>query len=237
MITHSVSERPPDMKRIFTRRLMQIAFSFGIQFALLFAAAGTLKWWQAWVYAGLNVSGVIVNSVILLRVNPVVIASRARTEGVKDWDKIVGTILSVIMLALPALAGLDKRFGWTGELPLWVLGMGVVSYLISHAILLSAMAVNPFFSGVVRIQPNDDHTTISTGPYRFVRHPGYVGMFFNALSTVFLLGSLWAIIPGGLAWALLVVRTALEDRTLIDELPGYKEYARQTRYRLIPGIW
>ena len=99
------------------------------------------------------------------------------------------------------------------------------------------MAANAFFSMVVRIQEDRGHAVATGGPYRYVRHPGYVGMMLSLLGTPLLLGSLWALVPAGLATCLYVVRTALEDRTLQEELEGYKDYAGQVRRRLLPGVW
>ncbi|MGZ9223107.1 MAG: methyltransferase family protein, partial [Anaerolineales bacterium] len=100
-----------------------------------------------------------------------------------------------------------------------------------------AMVENRFFSGVVRIQKDRGHHVISSGPYRFVRHPGYAGALWTYVFLPMLLDSIWALIPAFLVIGVLVLRTALEDKTLQEELPGYKEFARKTRYRLIPGIW
>jgi protein-S-isoprenylcysteine O-methyltransferase Ste14 len=99
------------------------------------------------------------------------------------------------------------------------------------------MATNRFYSRYVRIQTERGHTVVMTGPYRFVRHPGYVGIIVFMLASGLALGSLWALIPAGILVVILVVRTGLEDRTLQAELPGYKEYARHVRYRLVPGVW
>lgn len=99
------------------------------------------------------------------------------------------------------------------------------------------MTANTYFSTAVRIQSDRGQTVCSTGPYRFVRHPGYVGFVLQSISVPFLLGSLWALIPGIVATVLMIIRTSLEDRTLQAELPGYQDYVHKVRYRLVPGIW
>jgi len=99
------------------------------------------------------------------------------------------------------------------------------------------MLANRFFSGVVRIQNERGHSVVSDGPYRWVRHPGYAGGFIGDLALPLLLGSAWAFIPAALTAGAVVLRTALEDRTLQAELPGYREYAQRTRFRLLPGVW
>ena len=100
-----------------------------------------------------------------------------------------------------------------------------------------AMIVNAYFSTVVRIQRERGHTVCRTGPYRFVRHPGYVGFMLQSLGIPLLLGSWWALLPGFAAIAVMIIRTAFEDRMLQAELPGYQEYVRDVHYRLLPGIW
>ena len=100
-----------------------------------------------------------------------------------------------------------------------------------------AMLANPFFEKTVRIQEERGHHVATGGPYRFVRHPGYVAFILMGFALPLGVGSAWALVPAGLNAALIVARTALEDRTLRRELPGYAEYAQRTRYRLLPGVW
>jgi len=109
--------------------------------------------------------------------------------------------------------------------------------VLGYALFLWAMASNAFFAEGVRIQEERGHTVATGGPYRFVRHPGYVGSILATVATPCLLGSPWALIPAIVSGALYVVRTNLEDKTLRQELPGYEQYARQTRHRLLPGVW
>jgi protein-S-isoprenylcysteine O-methyltransferase Ste14 len=135
------------------------------------------------------------------------------------------------------VAGLDRRWGWRPEVPwVWAL-IGAALLVLASAFAAYAMLTNRFFSAVVRIQRERGHTVVTAGPYRWVRHPGYAGGVACHLAMPILLGSLWALIPGVLTAGLTVLRTALEDRTLRAELPGYSEYARRTRYRLLPGVW
>ena len=135
------------------------------------------------------------------------------------------------------VAGLDKRFGWSPEIPLGIQIAALALVILGYLLSIWAMVVNRFFSAVVRIQTERGHTVITTGPYSYVRHPGYDGGIVCNLAGAIALSSLWALIPGALVVLLTVVRTALEDRTLQEELVGYKEYAKRVRYRLLPGIW
>jgi protein-S-isoprenylcysteine O-methyltransferase Ste14 len=115
--------------------------------------------------------------------------------------------------------------------------IALVVLVLGYALVSWAMASNRFFSGMLRIQTDGGHTVETKGPYQFVRHPGYTGMTTFTLATPVLLGSWWALIPALVNLGLFVLRTALEDRTLQSELPGYEEYARQVRYRLLPKVW
>jgi protein-S-isoprenylcysteine O-methyltransferase Ste14 len=135
------------------------------------------------------------------------------------------------------VAGLDTRNGWSPSLALIFQFAALTAAAGGNLISIWATSVNKFYSRFVRIQKERGHFAISDGPYRFIRHPGYLGQVIFSLASGLALGSLWALIPGGLFAVLLVLRTALEDRTLQEELQGYKAYTRRVRYRLIPYIW
>ena len=139
--------------------------------------------------------------------------------------------------ALHILAGLDQRYGWTGAFHPAAQIFALIVCASGYALVVWATASNAFFSQIVRIQSDRGQTVATHGPYRFVRHPGYVGMILFELAISTLLASWWAVMAGGFCAFLLILRTALEDRTLRSELAGYADYARQVRYRLLPGIW
>jgi len=146
-------------------------------------------------------------------------------------------LYTLTMFVLCIVAGLDAvRFGWT-TMHVSVQVVGVVGLLLSMAVTYWAMLSNPFLSTAVRIQEERGHQVVSTGPYRWVRHPMYVGVILLWPSTALILGSWWAVIPGLIISMIIVVRTALEDRMLQAELPGYADYAKRVRQRLIPGVW
>jgi len=204
--------------------------------AFLFTAAGRLDWPMAWIYTGISIVDAIL---LLLVVSPDLMRERAHPKAdAKAWDRVLarltGPLGSTVILVV---AGLDKRFGWSAQVPLAVQFVGLAAFVFGIGLMTWAMAVNNYFSLVVRIQKDRGHTVVTGGPYRYVRHPGYVGGIIFQLGTPLLLGSLWTLIPTGLIALLLVVRTALEDRTLLNELEGYREYVQQTRYRLLPGVW
>ena len=115
--------------------------------------------------------------------------------------------------------------------------IGVILYILSYALVLWAMVVNKYFEGTVRIQEDRDHMVISTGPYKIMRHPGYVGMIIGAFSPALIVGSLFSLIPVVISIFAIIMRTHFEDKLLREKLEGYADYAKKTKYRLIPGIW
>ncbi len=170
-------------------------------------------------------------------VNPEVIEHRMfPRKGTETWDWVFFGVFNPLMIAIGVAAWYDLRSG-SAPLPLWVWPIGVVLFVLGGGLFLRAMAENPFFEKTVRFQSERGHHVIDTGPYRKVRHPGYVGMFAWILAVPLLLNSTWALLPTAVAIVSLVVRTALEDRTLQKKLPGYADYATRVRSRLIPGLW
>jgi protein-S-isoprenylcysteine O-methyltransferase Ste14 len=227
----------PAVRAGVTKRLRQIAVLLALYAALLFIPAGRLDWPWAWALLGLYLAAVALSAAVLLRRHPETIAARAEAAGQRGWDRVVGGAWALASLAGLVVAGLDARFGWTGPLPLgWHLA-GLAAYALGFALFGWAMVSNAFFTTVARIQTERGHRVCDTGPYRWVRHPGYVGAIVQALAAPLLLGSLWTFIPGALAALLMAARTALEDRMLRAELAGYAAYAERTRYRLLPGVW
>lgn len=204
---------------------------------LLFLPAGTLVWPMAWVYLGIFM---VVNLASAWVVDPELLLDERGIgkEGRKRWDVIlVGFYGIFTALISPLVAGFDRRYGWSPVVPLWLQIVTLVIYILAWALNIWAMACNKYFSKVLRIQTERGHTTVTSGPYRYVRHPGYVGAILFNLGTPIILGSLWTIIPAWIGALLILLRTGMEDRTLQAELEGYQEYAERVRYRLVPGVW
>ena len=202
--------------------------------------SGVWDWWEAWIYALLSIIGFVVSRVLAAQRHPDILVERARSmemEDAKPWDKTLAPLLAFGSLLILVVAGVDKILGWTNPFALNAKIVSVLVIILGYIVGSWALIENRFFSGVVRIQKDRDHRVVTTGPYRFIRHPGYAGALWTYLAMPILLDSIWAFIPAILLIGVLVLRTSLEDRTLQDELPGYKEYTRMTRYRLFPGIW
>lgn len=220
------------------RYLLREAGSLLSVAALLFASAGTLAWWGAWAMLAVTSAWMAGMVIIMQRLSPGLFAERLEVRpGARRWDVVYTSLHGLLQLATFTLAGLDRRFGWTMGLPVSAQALALAACAAGYALVLWAVAGNPFFSQVVRIQAERGHTVATQGPYRFIRHPGYLGGVATQIGVPVLLGS-WPALALGIVDALaLIVRTALEDRSLRAELAGYAGYAGRVRYRLIPGVW
>jgi len=207
--------------------------------AVLFVVAGTVAWPAAWAYLVTITAVMIVYGVVVVRLHPDLIEERRNPPaGAKSWDRPFVVIVGLVgPAAFLLLSGLDHRFRWSAPSPPWLQAAGVVGVAAGGMLANWAVAANRFFSSVVRIQRDRGHQVIDAGPYRYIRHPGYAGSMLNMVGVSFALGSRVALVVAVLLCLVLAVRTALEDRTLHDELDGYAEYARRVRFRLIPGLW
>jgi len=236
-----MTEQTAQSSKINQRMVVGVIFFLLYTPLVLFITSGQLDWWMAWVYSIVAVVLSLGSRVLMARRHPDLVAERAsfrKAEGIKEWDKkLVPLVAQVGPFLMLVVAGLDKRFGWSPFIPLWIslaaFGVAILGFTFSTWALME----NRYFSSVVRIQTDRGHTVCSSGPYQYVRHPGYAGGLIWYLMTPLILGSLWAYIPTVFVFALTVLRTSLEDKTLKAELPGYKAYTQRTRFRLVPGIW
>lgn len=208
---------------------------------VLLICGGDVGWWQGWLYSVLILAAGIGGRVWAERRHPGLMAERQNigsAKKAKSWDKLLAPLMALsIGLPMVIVAGLDHRYGWSPGFPQWLIVIGFMLILIGYAFAVWAFVENRFFSTMVRIQVDRGHVVCDSGPYRFVRHPGYAGNLLPLFGIVLALGSVWTLIPAVVATIITVVRTALEDRTLQEELPGYLDYARRVHYRLIPGIY
>ena len=227
------------MQKLSTFRLVFASIAgLVLMAAIVFWPAGRLDWPQGWLHFAIVFISLFVNFFYLQRVNPEVIVYRLHTgPGTKTWDKLWSVLFAPVFFAIYIIAGFDAvRYQWT-SMVVWLWPLGLLFWVCGFLLLARAMGVNPFFEKTVRIQHEREQRVIDSGPYAFIRHPGYLGFFGWCLSIPLLLGSWWAFVPAVLSMFGIAVRTALEDRTLQNELKGYREYAKRVRYRLIPGIW
>lgn len=214
---------------------------FGVLFiaALLGWTSGRWDWPAAWALVALYFTWVTATVLVLAPKSPELLAERAQRShaNTKSWDKVLLGLFGVETLARYVIAGLDERLHWSPDFSLMPRLAGAVLCALGFAMVLWSMAANQWFSHVVRLQNDRAQQVASGGPYALVRHPGYLGTFGFEVGSGLLLGSWPAVAFGLLGVALLTLRTALEDRALRAELPGYADYAQRVRYRLVPGVW
>ncbi len=234
-MTHRIKK--PKLEKEGKQRIVVVIVYMVMAWALLFLAAGTINWPAGWLFVALQGSVFLTLGLYAVRINPEVINERGRkSDKTKSWDKIFSVVYAPQIILMPLIAGLDHRFGWSNPVRIWQI-IGAVSLIPGFSLPYWAMMVNDFLTVTVRLQEERGHRPITHGPYRFVRHPMYVGAILGFIGIPLLLGTWWALIPAAIASLAMIVRTALEDKTLQAELPGYADYAQRTRYRLLPGIW
>lgn len=211
-----------------------------IQVGLLFISAGRMNIPQGWFYLVVSFIGMFGGIMLVYKANPELLNHRGQWEKKKDtkpWDKVLLIAFGIVgFYILPVVIGLDIRFQWS-YLGFYSTIAGVVLFLVGSVFINWAMIVNTHFETTVRIQNDRGHKVITAGPYKIVRHPGYVGAILWAVATPLIIGSVVGFIPAGIAGLVLIIRTWLEDKTLHSELNGYVEYAERIKYRLFPGIW
>jgi protein-S-isoprenylcysteine O-methyltransferase Ste14 len=228
-------------RRQLVRAVIGMAAYLLLAPVLMFLAAGTTRWPMAWLYVALMLAASVGSRLLVWRKSPETLRERAKMtsgENVQPWDRwmmpvvgLVGPVVSVVV------AGLDRRWGWSPAVPLgW---QWVAAVLVAAAIGLSvwAMVANAYFSAVARLQTDRGQRVVSGGPYAWVRHPSYAGSVLTSIAMPVMLGTLWAWLPQLLVGAVLVARTALEDRMLREGLDGYAAYAERVRWRLAPWVW
>jgi protein-S-isoprenylcysteine O-methyltransferase Ste14 len=229
----------PEVRRGVIAWFAKAVIGMPVIAVILFGAAGTVHWAWGWVFWVLGVLAVFAHGLSLARLNPALLAARSTrvSEQVAPrWDKVLVTLgAGILPYASWIVAALDFRFGWTQGMPLALRLAAVALWVLAWVWILWATVANRFFTTTVQIQPG--HQVASSGPYRYVRHPGYAGAIVYQLLSPIILGSWWALVPAVLVGVCFTLRTALEDRFLHEHLAGYRDYAARVRYRLIPGLW
>ncbi|MCX6008349.1 MAG: isoprenylcysteine carboxylmethyltransferase family protein [Chloroflexi bacterium] len=219
---------------------LQIAGMFLIFGLALFLPAGTIAWAAGWAFMIMFFSFTIAASIWLFKQNPDLLNERMTglsKSDEKSWDKVLMTVIAIVFFAWLIFMPLDAvRFGWS-QVPTWVQITGAVILLCSFCVFYLAYRTNPYLSPAVRIQKDRGQQVVSTGPYRYIRHPLYAGFTLFVPGVTLLLGSWYGLILGFVLVALTARRAVMEERALRDELKGYEEYMTKVKYRLIPFIW
>ncbi len=197
-------------------------------------------WWEAWVYAAIGILGFAASRALAARRHPDLLAERARGlrhDDAAPWDKRLAPLVGLGGALIPLVAGVEASIDSSPSFSPAVKLVALAALAAGYALASYALIENRFFSGMVRIQAERGHHVVSGGPYRWIRHPGYMGALVAYWATPFFLDSAWALVPALLLTIVLVIRTNLEDRTLQGQLAGYREYAERVHHRLIPLIW
>lgn len=229
----------PDKRKSVSTRVAQVVLTLIWAIGSQFLAAGTWNWTRGWICVSVWIVTMSLVTLFTQRYNPQLMKERAkwRRKDTKRFDQIFLTIYLPLVLIQPVVAGFDAvRYRWS-TIPFAYVYPGIILLLLASALIAWVLCTNPYAETSVRIQTDRGQEVITTGPYRFVRHPMYVGVILLYFATPMIWGSLWALAVAGVIAVLMVSRTALEDRTLRRELPGYEEYAVHTRYRLLPHLW
>jgi protein-S-isoprenylcysteine O-methyltransferase Ste14 len=224
-------------KKKYALLLIRSLFGVIILGLALFLPAGTIFWWEAWVYLIIFVIFFIFYFCYFYKIDPELLEKRFEIKLKKRWDKIIMVFLGLSFTALFILPGFDAvRFEWF-EIPIFIEIIGFIGMFLSLIIIFLVMRENTYLSRVIEIQKERGHKIITTGPYRIIRHPMYAGFSLYCLFHCLALGSLYSFIAAGFTLICLIIRTIFEDKMLHRQLEGYDEYAQKTKYKLIPGIW
>jgi len=231
------TEEAPSGQEGYGKIIVKSVFKVAVFLGLMFLAAGRLDYWQGWVFCGVMAVHLVVGLYLFSDMPDLVRERMNPGPGMKGYDKVFWVFFGVFSLAMIFSGPLDAgRLQWS-RVPVYLYGLGYLVYAVSIGFSFWAMRTNRFFSSVVRIQKDRGQVVIDSGPYAWVRHPGYVAGMLTFLSLPVVLGSLAGLVPAGMCCLLLLIRTALEDRTLHEELEGYREYAEKVKFRLVPGVW
>jgi protein-S-isoprenylcysteine O-methyltransferase Ste14 len=229
-----ISDMTPDATNLKSRLLVRFFVGLAVVACMLFIPAGSLAYWQGWVYIGIIFIPSVPASIFLYKRDPQLVQRRLQTKEKISEQRAIMKVAHVVFYGAFVLPGLDHRFGWS-HLPPWATLVSQVLVLAGLLITFWVMAANSFASRIIEVAA--DQRVISTGPYRFVRHPMYFGAILVLLFTPLALGSYWALPGFALVIPIIAFRLLNEEKLLRRELPGYVEYCRHTRFRLLPFMW
>jgi protein-S-isoprenylcysteine O-methyltransferase Ste14 len=233
-MTHEPLPRPPLYGRLVARAALNFVLGVLAAALLLFVPAGTLDYWEAWLYLAVLFLPVLVFGSYLLVKDPELVERRMRTREVEIRQRQVVRLSFLPFLLGFLIPGLDQRFGWS-EVPAAVVLAADLVVLVGYALFVRVLQVNRFAARVVAVEAGQELAT--TGPYARVRHPMYAAMIVMCLATPVALGSWWGVLPMLAIVPILALRIRNEEEVLLLDLPGYRDYTQQVRFRLVPGLW
>lgn len=223
----------------YVRIVIRLIVVFLLSGSILFGTAGTLKWLEAWIYLLFSFSGTLAGGIWMKRNDPELLKDRMGFEkkSPQPLDRFILWLYFIFVIILTALPGLDAlRFGWS-NMPPFLNVFGFVLLFFALYVFSQVIKANPYLSSIVEVHQDREHKVATTGPYKYIRHPWYLGIILWFYSVPLALGSLYALIPALVLTTLIVIRTIIEEKALKESLPGYKEYLEKVKYRIIPYIW
>lgn len=220
--------------QLAAKALVRLGAGFIILPAMLLLPAGTMAYWEAWVYMAVLFVPMTLVLLYLFKSDPELLKRRMRIKEKSAKQALIVKVGSVCYMLALLLPGFDRRFGWS-HVPVPAVVAADVLVLLGYGLFILVLRVNSYASRIVEVEPGQ--RVVTTGPYAIVRHPMYLGVLVMFLFTPVALGSWWAVIPALPLVAVLVARIRNEEQLLAKELEGYQEYTQTIRYRLIPGLW
>jgi protein-S-isoprenylcysteine O-methyltransferase Ste14 len=226
--------KPLSRVNLTIRVLGLLLLVFPLLGAMIFLPAGTLSYWQAWVYLAILFVPMVFALVYFLIFSPALLERRMRIREKEAEQQLIVKLASIVILLVYLLPGFDHRFHWS-FVPIWLVVIADILVFLGYAFILLVMRENPYAARTIEVEP--DQTVVTTGPYAFVRHPMYLGVLLLYVFSPLALGSYWSMIPALFLMGLLIARITNEERVLLKELNEYREYTEKVKWRLIPGIW
>ena len=215
--------------------VIRISVGFLMWGGLFFGSAGTLRYWEAWLFLGTLFFPMLFFSAYLIIKDPELVERRLRSKEKRSQQKLVIKLTALLWLVGFLIPGLDRRFGWS-SVPTSVVVVADLMVLVGYLLFFLVLLENSYAGRTIQV--DEGQTVITTGPYAAVRHPMYSGVTLMLLFAPLALGSWWAVLPLAISTPLfLVLRITDEEKAMLEELPGYEEYTQRTKYRLIPGVW
>lgn len=223
-----------EMKSLIKKIIIRFSLVPIVLGLFILVPAGTIIYWQVYVYIAVLVVPMIFVLFYFLQNDPIFLERRTRAKEKEKVQIIIQIVFTFILLSGFVIPGFDKRFGWS-DIPIYIVIVADIVILFGYLIIFFVFKQNSYASRVVEVEKSQK--VISTGLYGFVRHPMYIGVIIMFIPTPVALGSYWGLIPMVTIPLAIVFRILNEEKVLCKDLPGYKEYCQKTRYRLIPFIW
>ncbi len=226
----SRSTQPELARKVYVRALLAVP----VLWAILFVPAGTLAYWEAWVYLAILLIPMFFVFRYLLKNDPQLLERRMQMREREVAQQRIIKLSYLYFLLAFVLPGLDRRWGWS-DVPPFVAIAADLLVMLGYGLFVLVLRENQYASRTVQVEQGQ--RVISSGPYALVRHPMYLGVSLMYLASPLAQGSYWALLPGLLIIPILVARIANEEKVLERDLNGYRGYEQSTRYRLLPGVW